>query len=128
VGSIPETYHLFYYLKYRNPNRGQADTVQGELLRAIIKLRDESHRNGNVNFNKNCHGLLIQFLKLHLVDSHIFEKQTTQKITENLNKICQERSPYLQDDAYDMIMERIIDWYLKHPQQIPHIKNEQLSC
>ena len=37
------------------PKSGQAETVQGELLRAIEKLRDEAHRNGNANFNKNCH-------------------------------------------------------------------------
>jgi hypothetical protein len=29
--------------------RGLADTVQGELLRAVEKLRDEAQRNGNVN-------------------------------------------------------------------------------
>nr|WP_176573403.1 hypothetical protein [Nonomuraea pusilla] len=28
------------------PLRGQADTVQGELLRAVEKLRDEAQSNG----------------------------------------------------------------------------------
>ncbi len=32
------------------PKSGQSETVQGELLRAIEKLRDEAHRNGNINW------------------------------------------------------------------------------
>jgi hypothetical protein len=34
------------------PKRGQATTVQGELLRANEKLRDESQRNGNINWDE----------------------------------------------------------------------------
>ena len=34
------------------PKRGQAATVQGELLRANEKLRDESQRNGNINWDE----------------------------------------------------------------------------
>jgi hypothetical protein len=32
------------------PKRGQAHTVQGELMRTVEKLRDEAKRNGNVNW------------------------------------------------------------------------------
>ena len=38
------------------PTSGQAEFVQGELLRAIEKLRDEAHRNGNGNFHKKYLG------------------------------------------------------------------------
>ncbi len=38
------------------PSRGQADTVQGELLRATEKLRDEAMRNGVAVFAAE-HGL-----------------------------------------------------------------------
>jgi hypothetical protein len=41
------------------PKSGQAETVQGELLRSIEKLADEAQRNGNINFNPDCHGILI---------------------------------------------------------------------
>lgn len=34
------------------PPRGQAATVQGELLRAVEKLRDEARRNGNLNWGR----------------------------------------------------------------------------
>jgi hypothetical protein len=31
------------------PRTGQAATIQGELLRAVERLRDEAQRNGNIN-------------------------------------------------------------------------------
>lgn len=34
------------------PKSGQADRVQGELLRAVEKLRDEATRNGNINWDR----------------------------------------------------------------------------
>jgi hypothetical protein len=43
------------------PERGQAATVQGELLRANEKLRDESQRNGNVNWDEG-HEILARYL------------------------------------------------------------------
>ena len=34
------------------PVEGQADCLQGELLRAVVTLRDESCCNGNLNFGE----------------------------------------------------------------------------
>jgi hypothetical protein len=33
------------------PRSGQADTVQGELIRVTGRLTDEAHRNGNTNWD-----------------------------------------------------------------------------
>lgn len=110
------------------PKNGQANTIQGELLRAIEKLRYESHRNGNINFSKNCHVLLIKFLKQHLVDEQVFDEEVTRKLLEDLNKISKGSSPYLEHDVYDRIIEGIIEWYLKHPKQILHTQNDKLYC
>lgn len=110
------------------PRSGQADTVQGELLRAIEKLRDEAQRNGNGNFNKNCHGLLIDFLRKELTSKNHFDQATIDKINDDLDKLSFKNSPYLEDDIYDRITERIVDWYLKNPTQILHKQNEKLYC
>jgi hypothetical protein len=110
------------------PKSGQAATVQGELLRAIEKLRDEAQRNGNVNFHKNCHGILITYLRQHLADERIFTKQTVIQINSDLDRLSMKNSPYTEDDLYDRISDRIVDWYLKNPEQIPHHKNEVLYC
>jgi len=110
------------------PSSGQASTVQGELLRAIEKLRDEAQRNGNGNFHKNCHGLLIKYLKKYLIDESIFGKEMALEIKKGLKEISYKTIPYTDDDIYDNINERIVDWYLKNPSQIPHIKNDTLYC
>ncbi|RZJ54060.1 MAG: ankyrin repeat domain-containing protein [Flavobacterium sp.] len=110
------------------PKSGQADTVQGELLRAIEKLRDEAQRNGNGNFNKNCHGILIDYLRQNLVDENIFTKKETTEINADLDRLAKKNSPYTEDDIYDRITNRIVDWYLKNPTQIAHKKNDTLYC
>ena len=110
------------------PNSGQAETVQGELLRAIEKLRDEAQRNGNCNFNKNCHGLLVKYLKHYLMDESIFRKETILEIKKDLKQLSYKTIPYTEDAIYDRITKRIVDWYLANPKQIAHIKNEKLCC
>lgn len=110
------------------PKSGQANTVQGELLRAIEKLRDEAQRNGNENFDKNCHGLLIEFLRKELTTKDVFEQMITDKLNEDLDRLSVKNNPYLEDDIYDRITDRIIDWYLKNPTQILHEKNDKLYC
>jgi hypothetical protein len=102
---------------------GQVDTIQGELLRAIEKLRDEAQRNGNANFNKDHHGAFIAYLKKYLLDENIFDKETLAEIKKDLKQISFKSIPYLKDDIYDKIVERIIDWYLENPNPIPHNKN-----
>lgn len=56
------------------PPKGQADTVQGELLRAVEKLRDEATRNGNGNWDDGFEQLL-SYLKLHLLDAEVYPPQ-----------------------------------------------------
>ena len=43
------------------PKSEQAETVQGELLRAVEKLRDEAIRNGNGNWD-NGFEILLNYL------------------------------------------------------------------
>ena len=110
------------------PKSGQAHTVQGELLRAIEKLRDEAQRNGNGNFNKSCHGMLIEYLRQNLIDESVFEKETIKEIEDDLDRLLKKNSPYTDDDLYDRITNRIVDWYLKNPKQVAHKKNYELHC
>lgn len=110
------------------PKSGQAETVQGELLRAIEKLADEAQRNGNINFNADCHGILISYLRKYLTDTTIFEKETIDIINTDLDTISKEDQPYTEDDLYDRLRYRIFDWYLKNRTPIPNIKNSKLYC
>ncbi len=110
------------------PKSGQAEFVQGELLRAIEKLRDEAHRNGNGNFNENCHGILIQYLRTKLSDKQVFEDKTIEQINRDLDRLSIEDQPYTDDDIFDEIDDRIVDWYLYYGAEIRHEKNTELNC
>ncbi len=110
------------------PKSGQSEFVQGELLRAIEKLRDEAHRNGNINFNEKCHGILIRFLKEKLSDQKLFDSETIEKINEDLDRLSVENQPYTWDDIFDQIGERVVDWYLYYGDKIQHEKNFELYC
>lgn len=110
------------------PKSGQAKTVQGELLRAIEKLADEAQRNGNINFNPKCHGLLITYLHRYLTDETIFDQATIQQIKKDLDRISTENNPYTEDDLYDRLRERVIDWYIHNKTPVAHKENKQLYC
>ena len=61
------------------PRSGQAATVQGELLRAVEKLRDEAQCNGNLNWNED-HQALIAYLQDTLFRSALFGQAAVQEI------------------------------------------------
>ncbi|MBC6491822.1 hypothetical protein ACFSQD_11140 [Flavihumibacter stibioxidans] len=110
------------------PKSGQAQTVQGELLRSIENLADEAQRNGNINFNADCHGIHLSYLRKYLMDEKLFDKNTLQQIKQDLDRLSNEKDPYLKDDLYDRLRERIIDWYLQNKTPIPHNKNTKQYC
>lgn len=110
------------------PKSGQAETVQGELLRAIEKLADEAQRNGNINFNPDCHGILISYLRKYLTDTTMFDKETIIQINKDLDTLSKEDEPYTEEELYDRLRDRIFDWYLKNKTPIPNVKNPKLYC
>lgn len=110
------------------PKSGQAEFQQGELLRAIEKLRDESQRNANANFNDQCHGILKTFLGEKLIDPKIFDNQSIAQIKADLAQLGTRDHPYLEDDIYNRLTERIIEWCDFHKEMIPHEYNSELGC
>jgi len=110
------------------PKSGQAEFVQGELLRAVAKLRDEAHRNGNVNFNQKCHGILIEYLRLRLSDEEIFNPLTISQINKDLNRLSLENQPYIEDDIFDRLDNRVVDWYMCYGDEIKHEYDPELYC
>ena len=110
------------------PKSGQAATVQGELIRAIEKLRDEAQRNGNANFNKNCHLVLVNYLKNYLTDKNIFSEIEIAETINNLSLLSNEKNPYLDDDVYHSVNFKIVDWSVKNQKLVPHNYNDKLNC
>lgn len=95
------------------PKRGQSETVQGELLRSIEKLRDEAHRNGNGNYHDG-HRRMAGYLRDTLLESGIFTDEIAGEIRRDSKKLTYKTAPYLKDDIYDRFCDRICEFQLHH--------------
>src|SRR5262245_41948205 len=68
------------------PKSGQADTVQGELIRAIERLRWESHNNGNGNWDEGFDRFCI-FLEQTLAVTPPFDEQALREIRADIARL-----------------------------------------
>jgi hypothetical protein len=107
------------------PRSGQADTVQGELLRAVEKLRDEAQRNGNQNWDPGFESLL-DYLRTHLLDGQTFSDDERTEIAADLALIANYDYPHTSDDVYDRLTDRVVEWTHGHPDPIRHEHNPNL--
>ncbi|MBA2937288.1 hypothetical protein HZF08_03145 [Paenibacillus sp. CGMCC 1.16610] len=99
------------------PKQGQSETIQGELIRAIEKLRDEAQRNGNGNWD-DCFNMFCDFLELNLCNSGVFNMLQKMKIRSNIKRLRKFSDPYLEDDIYDDLTDRVVEWYFKNQEPI----------
>src|SRR5260221_10149736 len=68
------------------PANGEAETLQGELVRCIQNLADEANRNGWMNWD-SANEDEIQVLKKFLDDKQAFSAEERQLIQTKLDKI-----------------------------------------
>ena len=106
------------------PPSGQAETVQGELLRAVEKLRDEATRNGNGNWDDGFEKLL-GYLERHLPDERLFPADTNRRIAAVLARLREWQSPLREDEPYDFLGDRVVDHY-RHYGTRPHRRDPDL--
>jgi hypothetical protein len=107
------------------PSHGQAKTVQGELLRAVEKLRDESMRNGNINW-ENGYEILLGFLRKTLLDSSSLSEKARATLTRDLARVANYEYPCTSDELFDRIADCVMEWCLAHPTPVPHVRNRRL--
>jgi hypothetical protein len=107
------------------PKSGQADTVQGELIRAVEKLRDEAQRNGNINWDHG-HEIFCSFIRDTLCSSDVFDNAAIGEITSDIARLEDYERPYCEDDVYDRLTDRIVEWYHKNAAPIPKKHNPDL--
>lgn len=121
------------------PKTGQANSVQGEMLRMAEKLRHEAIDNGNINWDDNFE-YFCDFLKEQLADSNLFDetkskklKQVVNYIKDNGNYACKYangdisddecdifRLAYTGDDIYDYLEDAIAEYYLNNESLISY--------
>ncbi len=128
------------------PSQGQADSVQGELLREIEKLREEAQRNGNINWDDNF-DFFCDNINNILKQSNIFDERELNNIKEimyylklngeyayayytegsiNDNDYDPLKQAYVDDDIYDYICEKIAIFSFKNKNIIPYDKKENI--
>lgn len=107
------------------PSRGQAETVQGELLRSVEKLRDEAQRNGNVNFGEG-HVRLARLLEETLTTGP-FDATTKQQIRDDVARLLDAEHPATNDPIYDRLTDRVVEWCRAHPDPVVHALDPNLS-
>ena len=131
--------------KNKVPKSGQANTVQGELLRQIEKLRNEACDNGNINWGSNF-SYYCDFIGKTLSKSGIFDSERifllqsavrhikscgeyAQKFNNgeiSENQVDADMIAYTEDDLYDFISDAIAEFSLKNPNDISFQKNESV--
>jgi hypothetical protein len=92
------------------PKAGQAYTVQGELLRAVEKLRDEARRNGNMNWDEGFE-ILLNYVESKLTDQKVYSEATIDETWNILKRLKDFDNPYLKDDLYDELTDRVVEYF-----------------
>jgi hypothetical protein len=105
------------------PDSGQADTVQGEIIRAIGRMANELASNGFANWDSG-YERLSEFALQHLTDG-TFGPQTTTGIRMDIEHIQaygrrSDTSGYDLEAAFDRLMQATVGWCQRHPDRIPH--------
>jgi hypothetical protein len=106
------------------PKSGQSETVQGELLRAVEKLRDEAERNGNMNWDEGFE-IFLNYLKSHLTDRKVFSEESIKETEQILARLSDYDDPYLDDDLYDKLSDKVVEYFKFYGSQ-PHKENPNL--
>jgi hypothetical protein len=108
------------------PKSGQADYVQGELMRAIEKLKYEALDNGNINWGE-YYEMLVNYIKEILLEATIFSVDQKNQIKEDINKILDFEHPATSNKIFVSLRNRIVDWCLANKEPIAHNWNPDLD-
>jgi hypothetical protein len=114
------------------PESGAASCVQGELLRAIEKLRWEAQENGNVNWDEGFERF-VAFLRDKLSNQEYLTDEDCNAIHRDLarlinfvtpdeltdNHALDIQLPYVDDDLYDRLAEHVVEFCRRWPEVIP---------
>ena len=100
------------------PGSGPAGTVQGELLRTVENLRDEARQQSNAQHRKT-HKRRAIFVRDTLLRSGIFDKDESDRIRTDTGRLMKPSRPYLNDDVYDDLIDKICVFYTRNPEPIP---------
>jgi hypothetical protein len=100
------------------PRSGQAETEQGELIRAVEKLADEARRHGNAHWNEDFERL-AEFVRDRLTTSSLFDRAVKDEIDADIDRILDHENPVLDEALYGRLLDHVVEWARAHPKPIP---------
>jgi hypothetical protein len=101
------------------PKSGQAVFLQGELLRAVEKLRWEGQGNGNINWDDGFE-MLIDLLADHLLIEARFSREERASITSDLERLRNFDLPHVEDDLYDRLTSSVVRFCRLNPRLVAY--------
>jgi hypothetical protein len=102
------------------PQEGQADTKQGELIRAVEKLRHETMNNGNMNWDDG-HRHFVEYLRTTLASDDCFTAEDKREIEADLDEVGEDGDGLPDGEGpYDRLADRVVEWNRAHPEPVPH--------
>lgn len=107
----------------RVPRFGQADTVQGELLRCLARLDDEANRNGNINYDRD-YGRMRKYVMKTLLDPTVFTPDQLATLRADLANT--KKNDYLDQSGWTRLNDAVAEWCLAHPEPLPHTHDPNL--
>jgi len=108
------------------PKRGQSDTVAGELLRSVEKLRGEAQRNGNLNWGDG-HDRMLAYLRSHLLESEALPVEERAILTSDLDRLADFEHPATDDALFDRLSDGVVLWARAHPEGPAHEHDPALT-
>lgn len=109
------------------PKSGQSRTVQGELLRAVEKLRWEAQNNGNINWDEGF-AILANYIGATLAADSSLTDSERHRMNSDLDRLrnftpvdeFDEAAdggslPYTEDDLYDRLTSLVVKFARAHP-------------
>jgi hypothetical protein len=97
------------------PRKGQANTLQGELIRISAKLADEAYRNGNENWSKQHELLLNILIDILLADQTLTEKEKQNiKAAKCLILNNLDNPQFEESTGYYYLSKLVVKWCLSH--------------
>jgi hypothetical protein len=110
------------------PAEGQSIWVQGEVLRAIEKLRREAQANGNVNWDDRFE-MFVDYIEKVFKSEKRLDGEIIKQIEVDLDRLKdfetlnnpdfdKEKLPYVNNDLYDRLCECLVAFCKLNPELI----------
>ena len=96
------------------PSTGTPNTVHGELLQAVEKLRDQAQHNANTK-NRRYQKKTARFIRDTLIASNLFDTAEVERIRSGTGRLMKASRPYTSDDIYDHLVDQVCVYYKQKP-------------